>query len=182
MASRLGVVALHPESVPGDSATLRWVVADLAPPFVGPVGLAPGDLGRLMADGTLAAVALEPGAVVITLAGGPDWRAAGPTVRTALHAALLQLGGWVAVGGSGGEPVDVSVARAVRAALVGEAGAFVRSHGGVVELVGVCDGVVTLRLSGSCAGCPAIGVTLGRRLEGQLRQACPLVREVRAVA
>ena len=182
MAHREGVVALHPEAVPGDPATLRWVVADLAPPFIGAVAAAPGALGGLLADGMLASLVLEPGAVVITLADGPDWRSAGPAVRTALHAALLDPGAWVPVGESSGESVDAAVETTVRAALAGDAGAFVRSHGGVVELVGVCDGVVTLRLSGSCAGCPAIGFTLGRRLEGQLRQACPLVREVRAVA
>lgn len=182
MSGRPGVVALHPEAVPGDPATLRWVVADLAPPFIGPVAAAPGDLGDLLAEGVLAGMALEPGAVVITLADGPDWRTFGPAVRTALHAALLDPTGWVPAGGSGGVSVDASVETTVRAALAGDAGAFVRSHGGVVELVGVCDGVVTLRLSGSCAGCPAIGFTLGRRLESQLRQACPLVREVRAVA
>jgi NFU1 iron-sulfur cluster scaffold homolog, mitochondrial len=186
MDPRRGEIPLHPEAVAGDPSTLRWVVADLPLPFTGPVSAAPGALGAQLSDGVLAAVTLEPGAVVVTLADGLDWRSSGPAVRTALHAALLDPAAWlpaeVPVGVPDREPVDVSVARTVREALAGEAGAFVRSHGGAVELVDVTDRVVTLRLSGSCRGCPALGFTVGRRLEGQLRKVCPLVREVRAVA
>jgi len=32
---------------------------------------------------------------------------------------------------------------------------YLRSHGGNVELLGVADGVVRLRLQGSCHGCPS---------------------------
>ncbi|MFN8196068.1 MAG: NifU family protein [Nocardioidaceae bacterium] len=177
-------VVMHPEAVAGDPTAVRWVVASPGLPFVGAAAAVPDALARLLADATLASVVLEAGSVLTVLGSpAPGWRVAGPDVRTALHEALLDPDGWVAAGDDPvAEPVDLVVARVVREALAGDAGDFVRSHGGDVELVEVCDGVVSLRLSGSCVGCPALGFTVGRRLEGRLRRACPLVREVRAVA
>jgi Fe-S cluster biogenesis protein NfuA len=40
-----------------------------------------------------------------------------------------------------------------------------RSHGGNVELIGVDDGVVRLRLVGSCHGCPSSAVTMKQTIE-----------------
>jgi Fe-S cluster biogenesis protein NfuA len=40
-----------------------------------------------------------------------------------------------------------------------------RSHGGNVELLGVTDGVVRLRLEGSCDGCPSSAVTMRQTIE-----------------
>ena len=40
-----------------------------------------------------------------------------------------------------------------------------RSHGGDVELLGVADGVVRLRLRGSCHGCPSSAVTMHQLIE-----------------
>jgi Fe-S cluster biogenesis protein NfuA/nitrite reductase/ring-hydroxylating ferredoxin subunit len=50
---------------------------------------------------------------------------------------------------------------------------YIHSHGGAVELVDVVDGVVHLRLSGACVGCPASEITLHRRVEAAIREAYP---------
>src|SRR5262245_44527237 len=55
---------------------------------------------------------------------------------------------------------------------------YIHSHGGQVELLGVSDGIVELRMSGSCAGCAASAMTLKRGIEEALRQHYPGFREV----
>lgn len=187
MSGRPGPVAMHPEALAGEPMRLRWVVPDAELPFVGVVDTAPGALGELLADGRLVDVALTPGAVLMTLRDGLSWRRLGGEVRTALHQALAVPEAWVpaepaAGAASAREATDAAVAVIVDEALAGPAGAYVRSHGGGVELVDVRDGVVTVRFSGACRGCPALGATLGRHLQGELRRACPLVRAVHAVA
>jgi Fe-S cluster biogenesis protein NfuA len=46
-------------------------------------------------------------------------------------------------------------------------------HGGGVELLGVEDGVVRLRLEGNCNGCPSSGETLRNLVESALDAAAP---------
>jgi Fe-S cluster biogenesis protein NfuA len=46
-------------------------------------------------------------------------------------------------------------------------------HGGGVELLGVADGVVRLRLEGNCNGCPSSGATLRNLVETALDEAAP---------
>jgi Fe-S cluster biogenesis protein NfuA len=50
---------------------------------------------------------------------------------------------------------------------------LLRSHGGGVELLGVADGVVRLRLEGSCHGCPSSAQTLRDAIETALYEAAP---------
>ncbi|MGF7120367.1 NifU family protein [Rhodococcus sp. AG1013] len=50
---------------------------------------------------------------------------------------------------------------------------YLGSHGGDVELVDVSDGVVRLRLLGSCHGCPSSAVTLQLAVEGAVQAAAP---------
>jgi nitrite reductase/ring-hydroxylating ferredoxin subunit len=47
------------------------------------------------------------------------------------------------------------------------------SHGGDVELLGAADGVVRLRLKGSCDGCPASASTLELAIKEALEKAVP---------
>jgi Fe-S cluster biogenesis protein NfuA len=42
---------------------------------------------------------------------------------------------------------------------------YLRSHGGNVELIGVSDEVVRLRLVGSCHGCPSSALTMRQTIE-----------------
>ncbi|MFP4200362.1 MAG: NifU family protein [Clostridia bacterium] len=58
-----------------------------------------------------------------------------------------------------------------------------QSHGGDVELVDVSeeDGVVSVRLTGACAGCPMATMTLRNGIERALKERIPEVTEVEAV-
>jgi Fe-S cluster biogenesis protein NfuA len=53
--------------------------------------------------------------------------------------------------------------------------------GGNVELVGVEDGTVRVKLVGACAGCPMSTMTLKNGIERILKQEIPEVKEVVAV-
>lgn len=61
----------------------------------------------------------------------------------------------------------------------------VRPHlqvdGGDVELVDVEDGVVKVRLTGACAGCPMSQMTLKWGVENYLKKKVPSVKSVEAV-
>ena len=52
------------------------------------------------------------------------------------------------------------------------------ADGGNVELVDVNDGVVKLRLTGACAGCPMSAMTLKNGIERILKQEIPEIKEV----
>ena len=53
--------------------------------------------------------------------------------------------------------------------------------GGNVELVDVSDGVVKVKLTGACSGCPFSTMTLKMGIEQILKQEIPEVKEVVAV-
>ena len=55
------------------------------------------------------------------------------------------------------------------------------ADGGNVELVDVEDGVVKVRLTGACGGCPMSQMTLKMGIERLLKQELPEVQEVVAV-
>lgn len=57
-----------------------------------------------------------------------------------------------------------------------------QADGGDIELVGVSeDGVVTLKLQGSCSGCGSAVVTLRNGIDRWIRNKVPGVREIVAV-
>ena len=55
------------------------------------------------------------------------------------------------------------------------------ADGGNVELVEVRDGVVKVRLTGACGGCPMSQMTLKMGIERHLEKEVPEVKEVVAV-
>jgi Fe-S cluster biogenesis protein NfuA len=55
------------------------------------------------------------------------------------------------------------------------------ADGGNVELVDVRDGIVSVRLTGSCAGCPMSTMTLKNGIERLLKEEIPDVKEVVSV-
>ena len=55
------------------------------------------------------------------------------------------------------------------------------ADGGNVELVDVEDGVVKVRLTGACGGCPMSQMTLKMGIERVIRQEIPEIQEVVAV-
>jgi Fe-S cluster biogenesis protein NfuA len=56
-----------------------------------------------------------------------------------------------------------------------------QADGGDVELVGVKDGVVSLRLTGACGCCPMSTMTLKMGIERILKSKLPEVKEVVSV-
>jgi Fe-S cluster biogenesis protein NfuA/nitrite reductase/ring-hydroxylating ferredoxin subunit len=72
-------------------------------------------------------------------------------------------------------PVEERVREALQSVLP-----YLESHGGNVQLLGVEDSVVHLRLEGSCSGCPSSSMTLKLAIEDSIFKAAPDVEEVRA--
>lgn len=60
---------------------------------------------------------------------------------------------------------------------------YIASHRGHVEVVDFdeSDGVLLVRLGGTCHGCSAATVTLKQGIESRLREAVPEVKHVEAV-
>jgi Fe-S cluster biogenesis protein NfuA len=56
-----------------------------------------------------------------------------------------------------------------------------QADGGDVELVDVDQGVVKVRLSGACGGCPMASLTLKNGIERVLKEKVPELKEVVAV-
>lgn len=56
-----------------------------------------------------------------------------------------------------------------------------QADGGDVQLVGVNEGIVKLRLVGACGGCPMATMTLRYGIERMLKEQVPEVKEVVAV-
>jgi len=56
-----------------------------------------------------------------------------------------------------------------------------QADGGNVELIDVREGVVMLRLTGACGGCPMATMTLRQGIERALKKEVPGVKEVIAV-
>jgi len=56
-----------------------------------------------------------------------------------------------------------------------------QADGGDVELVGVDEGVVSLKLKGACDGCPMAAMTLKMGIERVLKGQIPEVKEVVSV-
>jgi Fe-S cluster biogenesis protein NfuA len=56
-----------------------------------------------------------------------------------------------------------------------------QADGGDVELVDVTDGLVKLKLTGACSGCPMSTMTLKMGIERALKEQIPEIKEVVAV-
>ena len=58
---------------------------------------------------------------------------------------------------------------------------LLQRDGGDIELVEVTDGVVKVRLTGACKGCPMSQMTLKQGVEKMLMKEVPGLKEVQAV-
>ena len=66
--------------------------------------------------------------------------------------------------------------------ILGEVRPALQAHGGDVQLVDVSDdGVVKVKLTGACVGCPMSQMTLGMGIERMLKEKLPEVKRVEAV-
>ena len=171
----VSVVAVHPERTP-DVATLRWHVPGTPLPRIdephGGVALA-----RLVETGVLVDAVVGTDDITTTLADRRSWASEGPTVRSAVQEVVAALRARPAL-----PPAERdAVLRVLAGPVVAGAGPYAASHGGRIELVSVQDDVVSVKLGGACHGCPAQSFTVHRRLEADLRQGAPWLREVRVV-
>lgn len=66
-------------------------------------------------------------------------------------------------------------------AVIGEIRPLLQADGGDIELMGVDDGVVKVRLRGACAGCPGAQMTLKMAVERRLKAKVPEVVRVESV-
>ena len=73
------------------------------------------------------------------------------------------------------EPLEARVTQALD-----EVRPYLESHGGDVTLLGLQDGVVRLRMQGSCSGCPSSSLTLKLAIEDAIQRLAPDVTEIRA--
>lgn len=55
---------------------------------------------------------------------------------------------------------------------------YLKSHGGDCELIAVHDGIVRLRLHGSCGSCPSSSLTLKNAVEEALYQVAPDIQKI----
>jgi len=58
---------------------------------------------------------------------------------------------------------------------------MLQADGGDVELVDVVDGVVKVKLTGACMGCPMSSMTLKMGIEKQLKKQVPEIKSVESV-
>ncbi len=170
------VVPMHPEAT-ADPQAVRWVIPAGTLPVVGEIAEAPAALGDLLRSGDISSLEVEAQAVLIRLADGLHWSAAGARIRDALAAALQHPEHWTPT-----ETVteDDVLRAALEDVLAGPAGDYIRSHGGEVTIVAAHDRCAEVRMAGTCSHCPAAGFTLHSRLESELRARFPSLRELRA--
>ena len=57
----------------------------------------------------------------------------------------------------------------------------IQADGGNIELVGIENGIVKVRLKGACVGCPMSALTLKQGVERLIKQKIPEVKSVEAV-
>ncbi len=79
-----------------------------------------------------------------------------------------------------GREVEVEAAEAVETALA-EVRPLTESHGGAIEVDKIKDGVVWVRMLGTCDGCPSSSATLTYGLEEALREHWPNFRRLELV-
>jgi Fe-S cluster biogenesis protein NfuA len=58
---------------------------------------------------------------------------------------------------------------------------LLQRDGGNIELIDVVDGVVKVKLTGACGGCPMSQMTLKMGVERSLKQQVPEVKSVESV-
>jgi len=66
-------------------------------------------------------------------------------------------------------------------AVINEIRPLLQADGGDIELVGVEEGVVKVRLRGACAGCPGAAMTLKMAVERRLKAKIPEIQRVENV-
>jgi len=83
-----------------------------------------------------------------------------------------------------GEGLDVEAEEETRKAIdaaMAEISPLVESHGGSIEIVSIVDGVVSVKMHGTCDGCASSSATLTYGLEAALKTHWPSFRRLEEV-
>jgi len=67
------------------------------------------------------------------------------------------------------------------AAIIDEIRPMLQAHGGDIQLVGVEEGIVKVKLQGACAGCPGALMTLKAGVERRIKEKVPEIERVEGV-
>ena len=122
--------------------------------------------------------------ITVTKSADKDW----PVIKPALLTTIMDhfIAGRPVVNGQEAEVVssdtaanESDVVKQIREILDIKVRPAVAQDGGDITFHSFDDGVVTLVLKGSCAGCPSSTATLKAGVENMLRHYIPEVREVR---
>ena len=169
-------IPVHPERTT-DPRTLRWPIGTPLHGTAGLVAATTEPLECLVADGVLSGFDLADGHIDTRIAKDRTWTVDLASVREAVRAAVAAAGRHL-TGASQAEwdTLIGSVASTVAAELVTP---LASSHGGAMEVTGVCDGVVSVRLHGACHGCPAATNTVQTVFGQELRRRLPDLDDVR---
>jgi len=55
----------------------------------------------------------------------------------------------------------------------------IQAHGGDLELVGIKDGQVTIKILGACLGCSLASMTFGEGMEELIKKEVPEVKKIK---
>lgn len=135
----------------------------------------------------LAAILEAAGASAAKVAGGTisltredyeDWPSVCRAVAPLILAALDSGGPLVPDAVPGNIPSDEEIRDRVERVLASEVNPSVSSHGGLIELDGVREATVFVRMSGGCRGCAHSRMTLRMGVERALRATVPEIDDV----
>ena len=57
-----------------------------------------------------------------------------------------------------------------------------QADGGDIDYIGLEDGVVVVRLTGACKGCPMANITLSRGVERRIRMYVPEIKGIKNIS
>lgn len=129
----------------------------------------------MIAPGGLIVRAVVERRALWTWLAQPSWKRHGIAVRQAIYAAADRLDQWQI------EPDDEVLGVVAADTIDRTLAQFIASHGGQIVLKRAEHGDVDVQLSGSCAHCPAAGLTMHGRIEHEIRERIGEQVVVRAV-
>jgi Fe-S cluster biogenesis protein NfuA len=116
--------------------------------------------------------------ITVARSGDENWRELGPrigaTIREVMQSARVPIPVDFQVQGR----TDDELSRGVEEILATRINPAIAAHGGHVELDGIEDGAVHIRMSGGCQGCGAANITLKNGIEKTLRSVFPEIKAV----
>lgn len=161
----------------------RMVLATGSANFADPDSAARSPLAQqLFAVEGVTGVFLGHDFITVTKAEGSDWYGLKPQILGVIMAFLSSGEAAVTAEAAAADDSDDSdVVVQIKELLETRVRPAVAQDGGDIVYHGYADGIVSVHLQGSCAGCPSSTATLKMGIENMLKHYIPEVREVRAV-